>query len=428
MTKINDRYRSFLILKDILSSGAYSNISLRTELNKIDSEVSKSFVTKLVYGVVERKNYLDYIISKLSSTKLSKMDIDIVIILEMALYQIIYMDKVPESAAVNEAVKLAKIVNKRLSGFVNANLRNFLRNKDDLMKVNIDDEDERLAVKYSINEEFLELLKNDYDKETVNNYLKRSMDERLLNLRVNTKKTTKDSIKAVLDKFNINYEESDISVDSLIVYDKVSDIVKSLFKQGYVSFQDATSSSLQDYIELNHGDKVLDLCAAPGGKSMHMAEKLEIGSITSCDIYEHKINLLKNEANRLGLDNINFQINDAMKLNKEFINKFDKVLLDVPCSGSGIISRKPEIKYQIDLKELKELNDKQWKILNISKEYVKKGGLLVYSTCSILKLENEIMMKKFLEENNDFNLEKFIKHMPTEKINDGFFISYLRKE
>lgn len=428
MTKINDRYRSFLILKDIFTSGAYSNISLRTELNKIDSEVSKSFVTKLVYGVVERKNYLDYIISKLSSTKLSKMDIDIVIILEMALYQIIYMDKVPESAAVNEAVKLAKIVNKRLSGFVNANLRNFLRNKDDLMKINIDDEDERLAVKYSINEEFLELLKNDYDKETVNNFLNRSMDERLLNLRVNTKKTTKDSIKAVLDKFNIKYEESDISVDSLIIYDKVSDVVKSLFKQGYVSFQDATSSSLQDYIELDKGDKVLDLCAAPGGKSMHMAEKLEIGSITSCDIYEHKINLLKNEANRLGLDNINFQINDAMKLNKEFINKFDKVLLDVPCSGSGIISRKPEIKYQIDLKELKELNDKQWKILNISKEYVKKGGLLVYSTCSILKLENEIMMKKFLEENNDFNLEKFIKHMPTEKINDGFFISYLRKE
>lgn len=428
MTKINDRYRSFLILKDIFTSGAYSNISLRTELNKIDSEVSKSFVTKLVYGVVERKNYLDYIISKLSSTKLSKMDIDIVIILEMALYQIIYMDKVPESAAVNEAVKLAKIVNKRLSGFVNANLRNFLRNKDDLMKINIDDEDERLAVKYSINEEFLELLKSDYDTETVNNFLKRSMDERLLNLRVNTKKTTKDSIKAVLDKFNINYEESDISVDSLIIYDKVSDVIKSLFKQGYVSFQDATSSSLQDYIELNHGDKVLDLCAAPGGKSMHMAEKLEIGSITSCDIYEHKINLLKNEANRLGLDNINFQINDAMKLNKEFINKFDKVLLDVPCSGSGIISRKPEIKYQIDLKELKELNDKQWKILNISKEYVKKGGLLVYSTCSILKLENEIMVKKFLEENNDFNLEKFIKHMPTEKINDGFFISYLRKE
>lgn len=428
MTKINDRYRSFLILKDILSSGAYSNISLRTELNKIDSEVSKSFVTKLVYGVVERKNYLDYIISKLSSTKLSKMDIDIVIILDMALYQIIYMDKVPESAAVNEAVKLAKILNKRLSGFVNANLRNFLRNKDDLMKVNIDDEDERLAVKYSINEEFLELLKNDYDKETVNNFLNRSMDERLLNLRVNTKKTTKDSIKAVLDKFNIKYEESDISVDSLIIYDKVSDVIKSLFKQGYVSFQDATSSSLQDYIKLDKGDKVLDLCAAPGGKSMHMAEKLEIGSITSCDIYEHKINILKNEANRLGLDNINFQINDAMKLNKEFINKFDKVLLDVPCSGSGIISRKPEIKYQVDLKELKELNDKQWKILNISKEYVKKGGLLVYSTCSILKLENEIMVKKFLEENNDFNLEKFIKHMPTEKINDGFFISYLRKE
>lgn len=274
----------------------------------------------------------------------------------------------------------------------------------------------------------MELLKNDYDKETVNNFLKRSMDERLLNLRVNTKKTTKDSIKAVLDKFNIKYEESDISVDSLIVYDKVSDVIKSLFKQGYVSFQDATSSSLQDYIELNHGDKVLDLCAAPGGKSMHMAEKLEMGSITSCDIYEHKINILKNEANRLGLDNINFQINDAMKLNKEFLNKFDKVLLDVPCSGSGIISRKPEIKYQIDLKELKELNDKQWKILNIAKDYVKTGGLLVYSTCSILKLENEIMVKKFLEENNDFNLEKFIKHMPTEKINDGFFISYLRKE
>lgn len=428
MIKNNDRYTSFLILKDIFASGAYSNISLRTELNKLDKDISKSFVTKHVYGVVERKKYLDYIISKLSSTKLEKIDIEILIILEMALYQMIYMDKVPDSAAVNEAVNLTKKVNKRLSGFVNANLRNFLRNKDDLIKIDIADEDKMLAVKYSLNEEFLELLKSDYDKETVNNFLKRSMDERFLNLRVNTKKTTKDSIKAVLDKFNIKYEESDISVDSLIVYDKVNEVIKSLYKQGYVSFQDATSASLQDYIKLNKGDKVLDLCAAPGGKSMHMAEKFESGSITSCDIYEHKIKLLESEANRLGLDNIDFQINDAMKLNKEFLNKFDKVLIDVPCSGSGIISRKPEIKYQINIKELKELNDKQWKILDISKDYVKRGGLLIYSTCSILKLENEMMLKRFLEENNDFTLEKFIKHMPSEKINDGFFISYLRKD
>lgn len=428
MIKNNDRYTSLLILKDIFASGAYSNISLRTELNKLDKDISKSFVTKLVYGVVERKKYLDYIISKLSSTKLEKIDIEILIILEMALYQMIYMDKVPDSAAVNEAVNLTKKVNKRLSGFVNANLRNFLRNKDDLIKIDIADEDKMLAVKYSLNEEFLDLLKSDYDKETVINFLDRSMDERLLNLRVNTKKSSKKAIDAVLDKFDIKYEESDISIDSLIVYDKVNEVIKSLYKQGYVSFQDATSASLQDYIKLNKGDKVLDLCAAPGGKSMHMAEKLESGSITSCDIYEHKIKLLESEAHRLGLDNIDFQINDAMKLNKEFLNKFDKVLIDVPCSGSGIISRKPEIKYQINIKELKELNDKQWKILDISKDYVKRGGLLIYSTCSILKLENEMMLKRFLEENNDFTLEKFIKHMPRENINDGFFISYLRKD
>lgn len=428
MIKNNDRYTSFLILKDIFASGAYSNISLRTELNKLDKDISKSFVTKLVYGVVERKKYLDYIISKLSSTKLEKIDIEILIIMEMALYQIIYMDKVPDSAAVNEAVNLTKKVNKRLSGFVNANLRNFLRNKDDLIKIDIADEDKMLAVKYSLNEEFLDLLNSDYDKETVIDFLARSMDERLLNLRVNTKKTSKKAIVAVLEKFDIKYEESDISIDSLIVYDKVNDVIKSLYKQGYVSFQDATSASLQDYIELNKGDKVLDLCAAPGGKSMHMAEKLESSTITSCDIYGHKIKLLESEAHRLGLDNIDFKINDAMKLNKEFLNNFDKVLIDVPCSGSGIISRKPEIKYQINIQELKELNDKQWKILSISKDYVKRGGLLIYSTCSILKLENEMMLKRFLEENNDFTLEKFIKHMPSEKINDGFLISYLRKD
>jgi len=318
MINNNDRYTSFLILKDIFASGAYSNISLRTELNKLDKDISKSFVTKLVYGVVERKKYLDYIISKLSSTKLEKIDIEILIILEMALYQIIYMDKVPDSAAVNEAVNLTKKVNKRLSGFVNANLRNFLRNKDDLIKIDIADEDKMLAVKYSLNEEFLELLKSDYDKETVIDFLARSMDERLLNLRVNTKKTSKKAIGAVLEKFDIKYEESDISIDSLIVYDKVNDVIKSLYKQGYVSFQDATSASLQDYIELNKGDKVLDLCAAPGGKSMHMAEKLESSTITSCDIYGHKIKLLESEAHRLGLDNIDFQINDAMKLNKQF--------------------------------------------------------------------------------------------------------------
>ena len=428
MTKNSDRYTSFLILKDIFASGAYSNISLRSELNKLDSEQSKSFVTKLVYGVVERKLYLDYIISKLSSTKLSKIDIDILIILEMALYQIIYMDKVPESAAVNEAVKLTKTINKRLAGFVNANLRNFLRNKDDLVKVDISDKLERLSVEYSISKEFLDILKSDYDNETLLNFLKRSMDERLLNIRINTKKTNKKDLEALLDKFNIKYEESDISIDSLIIYDKVSDVIKSLFSQGYISFQDATSASLQDHIKLNKGDRILDLCAAPGGKSMHMAEKLLEGSITSCDIYEHKIKLLEKEAARLGLDNIEFKLNDALKLNKDFVDVFDKVLIDVPCSGSGIISRKPEIKYQIGTKELKELNQKQWKILNNAKDYVKKGGLLVYSTCSILKMENEYILKKFLEENKDFTLEEYIKHMPTEKINDGFFISYLRKD
>lgn len=428
MTKNSDRYTSFLILKDIFASGAYSNISLRSELNKLDSEQSKSFVTKLVYGVVERKLYLDYIISKLSSTKLSKIDIDILIVLEMALYQIIYMDKVPESAAVNEAVKLTKTINKRLAGFVNANLRNFLRNKDDLVKVDISDELERLSVEYSISKEFLDILKSDYDNETLLNFLKRSMDERLLNIRINTKKTNKKDLEALLDKFNIKYEESDISIDSLIIYDKVSDVIKSLFSQGYISFQDATSASLQDHIKLNKGDRILDLCAAPGGKSMHMAEKLLEGSITSCDIYEHKIKLLEKEAARLGLDNIEFKLNDALKLNKDFVDVFDKVLIDVPCSGSGIISRKPEIKYQIGIKELKELNQKQWKILNNAKNYVKKGGLLVYSTCSILKMENEYILKKFLEENKDFTLEEYIKHMPTEKINDGFFISYLRKD
>lgn len=428
MTKNNDRYASFLILKDIFASGAYSNISLRSKLNNLESGVSKSFITRLVYGVTERKMYLDYIISKLSSTKLNKIDTDILIILEMALYQIIYMDRVPDSAAVNEAVILTKKVNKRLSGFVNANLRNFLRNKDDMMRIDLKDEDDILSVKYSINKEFIELLKSDYEIETVIEFLERSMDERLLNLRVNNKKTSKDDIKALLDKFQIKYEDSSISKDSLIVYGEVSDVIKSLYKQGYVSFQDATSASLQDHISLNHGDNVLDLCAAPGGKTMHMAERMTEGKLTSCDIYEHKINLLKKEAKRLGLNKIDFVLNDALKMNKDFVNKFDKVLIDVPCSGSGIISRKPEIKYQVDLKEMKELNQKQIKILDNAKEYVKSGGLLVYSTCSILKLENEYILKSFLEENENFTLEEYIKHMPTEKINDGFFISYLRKD
>lgn len=428
MTKNNDRYASFLILKDIFASGAYSNISLRSKLNNLESGVSKSFITKLVYGVTERKMYLDYIISKLSSTKFNKIDTDILIILEMALYQIIYMDRVPDSAAVNEAVILTKKVNKRLSGFVNANLRNFLRNKDDMMRIDLKDEDEILSVKYSINKEFIELLKSDYEIETVIEFLERSMDERLLNLRVNNKKTSKEDIKTLLDKFQVKYEDSSISKDSLIVYGEVSDVIKSLYKQGYVSFQDATSASLQDHISLNHGDNVLDLCAAPGGKTMHMAERMTDGKLTSCDIYEHKINLLKKEAKRLGLNKIDFILNDALKMNKDFVNKFDKVLIDVPCSGSGIISRKPEIKYQVDLKEMKELNQKQLKILNNAKEYVKSGGLLVYSTCSILKLENEYILKSFLEENENFTLEEYIKHMPTEKINDGFFISYLRKD
>lgn len=427
---MNERLVAARILTDIEKNGAYSNLSLGTELVKIKDARSKNFISMVVYGVIENKIYLEYIIAKLSKVKLKKLDTEVKVILLLSLYQLIYMSKIPESAVLNEGVKLVgKLSKNHNKAYVNAVLRNFLRQREYCENIDTENKKEFMSIRYSAPFKFINILGKYYDTKFIEEYLEYSNKRHYINLRVNSKRINRDEFCDILKEFNIDAEKSEISSSAIILKDGLSDYILIAEKKGFVSIQDQSSQKVFDNIKdlVKTKQRVLDLCAAPGGKSMHCAEIIDNeGKVTACDIWDHKLKLIGKQAKRLGLSNIELIKNDALKLNKKFIEKFDIVLSDVPCSGSGIINRKPEIKYNIDESKLFELGQKQRGILKNASLYVKKGGMLIYSTCSILKCENEDVVEDFLEENENFENVEHI-NLNYKDGCDGFYICYMKR-
>lgn len=411
---ITARKSVFDLLNRVISGGAYSNIALDTALKKSGLGVrDKAFATALFYGVLERRITLDEIINKL--TKGKNLDSNVKTALLMGLYQIIYMDSVPSSAAVNESVNLVK--NKGARGLVNAVLREYLRNGDKILK------DAPSFLIYSCPEWLFDKWALEYGEEKAILIAEQSVGVAPTVCRVNTTKVTEDELINILADEGITATKSD-TINALVL-SNASISESKAYTDGLFHIEDISAQNACFTLCPEPFDTVFDLCAAPGGKTFTMAQMMDNkGKILAFDLHEKRAGLIKSGADRLGLTIIEASAGNATVFNEE-IGLADKVLCDVPCSGLGIIRRKPEIKYKKS-DEFLRLPQIQFNILTNASKYVKAGGVLVYSTCTLSKAENEEVVERFLESNSDFTLT-FMETTFPQKLRDGFFTAKLER-
>lgn len=403
---------------------AYSNITLNKFLNEAElSSADRALTTAIFYGVIDRTITLDYVLSQHIKTPLNKVNATVLEVLRVALYQIMFMNKIPDSAAVNEAVKIVKNSKQRhLSGFVNGVLRNVLREGISLPQ---DDGVKSLCINYSCPEWIINSFIKDYGIDDAKKLLDCSLQVPPVVLRVNTVKTTAAELIKVLSQEEIKVKPSIIE-NSLEVIGGI-DITKSkAYKNGLFHVQDIASQTVASIISPNKNERVLDLCAAPGGKTFTMAQYMEnAGEIIACDLHGKRVELIKKGALRLGLENINALQNDAT-IKNEKLGKFDAVLCDVLCSGLGVIRRKPEIKYK-DISEYEDITLIQSKILENADSYLKEKGRILYSTCTLRNCENEAVVQRFLDKYPNYELKYQRTFMPHIDGSDGFYCALLEK-
>ena len=417
----NARKTAVKVLVKIEKEGAYSNLAVAEALKTAElTPQDKALATALIYGVLDRKITLDFILSKFFKTPVSKTEPFTLAVLRTALYQIKYMDKIPESAAVNEAVKIMKSSKfSRNSGFVNGVLRSVLRTEVTLPQ---GENAEDLSVKYSCPLWIVESFLKDYGVEDTKALLEESLKPAGTVLKVNTVKTDIENVKSKLS--DIPYNEGENSLELV----KGIDISKSeLYKEGLVYVQDYASQRAVATLDPQKGDRVLDMCSAPGSKAFTMANLMENeGEIIACDLYPHRVELIEKSARRLGIKIIKSCVLDATKFD-ENLGQFDCILCDVPCSGLGVIRRKPEIKYTKS-DDFKELENIQLAIVKNALRYLKKGGKLLYSTCTLRKAENENLVISLKKEYNDLYLISEKTFMPHKDGTDGFYCALFKKE
>lgn len=434
------------ILYKIDKEKAYSNIALDELINenrKILDERDIGLISEIVYGTTTWRLTLDEIIKKYSKIKLKKISTWIINILRMGIYQIVFLDKIPKSAAVNECVNLAKRYgHKSSSNFVNAILRK-VEYKDYEEFFKIKNDVERTSKTRSMPIWIIEELLKNNNIEQVDEICKNSNLKPQLCIRINKLKTKKEELKEMLRKGNIEVEDG--LIEDFLIIKKVRNIEKvQAFQKGFFTVQDEAAGLIPRILNPKQGEKILDACSSPGGKTTYMAEIInDNGEILAFDIHEHRVELVRKVAQRLGIASIKAKVQDSTIFEERYVKYFDKILLDVPCLGIGVFKRKPDIKWQKNKESIQEITELQYKILEVNSKYLKIGGELVYSTCSILKEENEDIINKFLENNENFEIvkikkmeekyfekfikaEKYIQVYPSDKT-DGFFICKLRK-
>lgn len=426
----NIREKALFIIDDIFNKGAFLEEEINIlKLSKISTR-DYTFVRELTTGVVRNKTYLDYVIKVNSNFKLKKIHRIILIILEMGIYQLYFMDKVPKYSIVDESVKLAKVYgNKGSISFVNAILRNIGGKEKQIVKIK--DSIENLSVYYSHPKYYTKYFYENYGVDFTKKLLQANNKIADFIIRVNTLKTSKKELISLLN--NANYIVREGKFEDSLVIDNPKDIFETdLFNMGYFYAQDYSSIKVSQILDPKKNSRVLDLCAAPGGKTTHLAAIMEnTGQIIACDKNEYKLDLIRENAKRLSVTNLKLMINDALLYNDEFKESFDYVLIDAPCSGLGLYRRKPDIKWKRSTQDIEALAEIQRKIINNGAKYVKNGGTLVYSTCSIWPRENDDVICNFLSENKNFSLveingERIYKLYPFENC-DGFSIAKLKK-
>ena len=484
-----DREAAYKALLAIERDGSYSNLELSKMLAS-DELSNKGFIREIVYGVTENKIYLDYILDKFIKKGAAKTKLQALIILRMGVYQILFMNSVPNYAAVNESVALARRFARGTDGFINGVLRNFIRNMDSASEIDVKGQLEYLSIRYSCQLKLVEELVSMLGFEHAKVLLEHAGHRPPLSIRVNVAKI---SVKELADRLRANGFEIDGSKlsDRVLLVKGGALTEANEYKEGLFSIQSEESCAIADFADAKSTELVIDLCAAPGGKAAAMAEQMlkpststepltktepgkqpststepltetepdkqpststepltetepgkqpststepltktepgiASGKVIALELYEHRAALIEATARRLGLENIEVRCQDAVEQIDALVGKADLVLADVPCSGLGVIRRKPEMKYrdEFDFDELVEI---QKSILETGSSYLKPGGRLIYSTCTINPRENELMVKDFLERHEEFISEKEVKLSPFDNGYDGFYMNKLKK-
>lgn len=425
---MNDRQTAFRVLNRIERNNAYSNLALDAELRQNQGEtVSAPFVTALVYGVLERKITLDYILSAFLTKPIKKLRPEVLTALRMGVYQLQFMDKVPISAAVNESVKLVKNNGcAYAAGLVNSVLRKVANavviypDKTDFIKY--------LSIRYSCPTSLVQHYIKDYGEENAEGILSSSLGAVPTVLRVNTLKTDAAHLKTALAEEGFPAELGQTE-NTLVIKNGGAIEQSKAYQNGLFHVQDTASALCVQALDAKPGQRVIDVCAAPGGKTFTLAQMMENqGEILAFDLHAHRVRLIETGAARLGLSIVKASVQDASVFVPTLENTADRVLCDVPCSGLGTIRRKPEIRYK-DLAFIDNLTHLQYNILVHASKYLKSGGVLVYSTCTLNRAENDAVCDRFLQENPDFEkLEAYITLLPHKDGTDGFFFARLGRK
>ncbi len=435
---MNVREAALLSLIKCADGDKFSNLELDSAIKKHGfSSSDKAFFTTLVYGVIEKRISLDYVIGHYSSKPCEKIEPKLLHILRLGAYQIIYLDRTPDSAAVNESVELAKKhTHKGTSGFVNGILRNISRNKNSLpLPDRKADLFGYLSIKYSCPVWLCEKWYQDYGEEKAEKLLFSINVNPTITLRVNTLKITRDELISELEKKGVKAEKTKLSQNGIRLTENVAISELDELKNGLCYVQDEASQLCVAALGAKDGETVIDTCSCPGGKSFGIGMDMNNrGRLISLDLHESKLSLVKSGAERLGISILEASVHNGTLPKEEFIGKADRVLTDAPCSGLGVIAKKPDLRYK-SYEDISRLPDIQYKILCSSSKYVKSSGILVYSTCTLNKDENEGVVNRFLNENSEFSLcsdgmpsgEATITLFPDEHGTDGFFIAKLKK-
>lgn len=406
------------ILNRVERTDSYLDKLLDTELKSDElNELDKRFLTELTHGVIRWKTRLDFIIEHFCKNKFAMQDPNIRNALRVALYQILFLTKIPHAAAVNEAVEFVKkIRGQKAANLVNAILRNIIRNINKLPTPdNETDPIQYLSIMYAHPSWIVKRWVERYGLYETEQLLSANNERPTTVVRVNSLKTSADELAKLFEERGIKYVRSKY-LDNFIKVGHLSGIYNlDLFTQGYFSIQDESSGLVVKLLDPKPGEKVIDLCSAPGGKTTFIAELMKNeGKIIAVDKYEHRLNLVKQSCERLGITNVEFIAEDAIGLNFEPV---DKVLVDAPCSGFGVIQKKPDIKWQRELSDIKNLSKTQLELLETASKLVKNGGVIVYSTCTIEPEENIEVVKAFLNNHPEFEIDDARNYLPSDVVN-----------
>lgn len=430
---MNERNFSIQVLLNVKQGGYSSEL-----LSKIPKNLNSQLIRQLVLGVIENDIFLEMAISGELDKPDKILPQEVLTILKVGVYQKFFMNSIPDYAIVSESLNSCEYFKvTQYKGLVNSILRNIKNSTIEEKISNMPSVNDRLKARYSVGDKFYDFLIENYKIKTIRKILNSFSEVPELVIRINNLKTTKDELKHEFGKLGIEFEEHPFLENAFIIVRASNLFETDIFKNGFFTIQGGASILASTVLNPEKNSKILDICAAPGGKTCHLSELVSnTGEILANDLHGHKIEKIKENVKRLGCKNIKYSNFDGTSFQKDLVNSFDYILLDAPCSGSGIVSRNPEIKLRRTKDEIEKLIITQREIMDNCLKYLKVGGFLVYSTCSIFKQENEMQREYFLDRYEnikpiEFNYRdnniSYLSLMPYEKGTDGFFISKFQK-